>query len=101
MKTRGSLRYGSSFPDSTVCMWPLAKLTISGDALEVTLPWRKFRLPRQSVTRLIKHTGAIAIGVQIEHTVLQEPNLMVFWTYHFGDIKNQLQAHGYSFTARR
>ena len=101
MKFRGSVRYGNSYPDSTIAMWPLAKLNVAKETLEVSLPWRRFLFPRKNVTRLIKYTGFVAIGIQIEHTLLEQPNLIVFWTYHFGDIKTVLQKQGYTFVARR
>ena len=101
MKFRGGVRYGNSYPDSTIAMWPLAKLNIAKETLEVALPWRQFRFPRQNVTRLIKYSGRIAIGIQIEHTLLEQPNLIVFWTYHFGEVKAELEAQGYAFIARR
>jgi hypothetical protein len=101
MKSRGGLRYGNSFPDATTAMWPLARLQIEKDALAISLPWRQFRFPRAQVKRLIKYSGYIAIGVQIEHTVLQEPNLIVFWTYHFADLKNRLAQNDFNFSMRR
>lgn len=101
MKFRGGLRYGNSYPDATTAMWPLARLHVEKSSIQIALPWRRFRFPSQSVTRLIKYSGYIAIGVQIEHTILDQPNLIVFWTYHFGEVKSVLEKNGYSFFARR
>jgi hypothetical protein len=101
MKFRGGIRYGNSFPDAIGAVWPLAGLTVDKEALLVSLPWRSFRLPRPYVSRLIKVSGHIAVGIQIEHTILEHPNLLVFWTYQFGAVKSCLEENGYSFSGRR
>lgn len=101
MKFRGGIRYGNSYPDAISAMWPFAALTIEREALLVTLPWRSFRFPQVYVSRVLKVPGHIAVGVQIEHTILEHPNLVVFWTYQFGEVKKCLEENGYSFTAKR
>jgi hypothetical protein len=100
MKFRGGLRYGNSFPDATTAMWPLARLQVEKEWIAISLPWRLLRFPRSHIKRLIKYSGYVAIGVQIEHTVLHEPNLVVFWTYHFADVKSHLAKNNFSFAGR-
>lgn len=101
MKFRGGIRYGNSFPDAISAIWPFAQLTIEPEALLVSLPWRSFRFPREYISRVIKVSGYIAVGIQIEHTILEHPNWIVFWTYQFGDVKNCLTKNGYTFSLQR
>jgi hypothetical protein len=91
---RGGLRYGSSYPDAIDAPWPLAKLGVTDDVIEAAVPWRTFRFPRKNVTRLIKYTGYLCVGLQIEHTVLEEPNLIIFWSFNFPDLKERLKEKG-------
>jgi hypothetical protein len=101
MKFRGGLRYGNSYPDAIGVPWPLAQLTVEKDALLISVPWRSFRFPREHISRVMKVSGRIAIGVQIEHVIFEHPNFITFWTYKFGDVKKGLEQNGYSFPAHR
>jgi hypothetical protein len=93
---RGGLRYGSSYPDAIEAPWPLAKLALGDDLIEASVPWRTFRFPRQNITRLIKFSGHLFVGLQIEHSVLEEPNLVVFWSYNFPELKARLKEKGFN-----
>ncbi len=92
---RGGVRYGNSFPDSTFVMWPLAKLAVTKEAVEVGIPWRRFRFPRGTIMKLAKVNGNVAIGVHFEHTALEQPNLFIFWSYQFREVRAELEKHGY------
>ena len=94
-KLRGGVRYGNSFPDSTFVMWPLSRLKVTRDAVEIVIPWRRFHFPRSGIVRLAKVTGKVALGVQFEHHVLELPNLFIFWSYNFPEVRAQFEQNGY------
>ena len=96
MKLRGGIRYGNSFPDSTFVMWPLARLSVTSELVEIVIPWRHFQYPRTGIVRLAKVTGKVAIGVQFEHHVLELPNLFIFWTYNFPEVRAQFERSGFT-----
>ena len=100
IKNRGWLRYGNSYPDSSIAPWPLGKLQVDSGAIQLALPWRKFVFPRKSIIRLMRTPGPFGLtsvtGFQIEHTLLEQPNTMIFWTHHFPEVKALLEKNGYS-----
>jgi hypothetical protein len=96
MTLRGGVRYGASFPDAIIVPWPLGRMEIKKDSIAVAIPWLTFHFPRQSIGRLLKVPAFLSIGVQIEHRILEEPNCIVFWSYQFAEVKQQLQENGYS-----
>jgi hypothetical protein len=76
---------------------PFVALTATRSELQLDYPGGKFVFPRKSVNVLRKHRGFFSKGVRIEHTLIEHPEFIVFWTFHFKRVKAKLLALGYEF----
>jgi hypothetical protein len=85
--------------------WPLAKLTVKSDAIDLVCLGRDYHFPRSTIQRLSKHRGLFSIGLRIEHSNVTLPAFVVFWasifwwSRGFRKLKAQLEAFGYDVVA--
>jgi hypothetical protein len=97
----GGLRYGSSFWISTNFTWPFATLTASPNEVSIRVSlgrlWaRTFALESSQIKSISKTLGLMSTGIVIEHSNVEYPPLILFWTFRYETLKEQLEAVGHS-----
>lgn len=97
----GGIRYGSSFWIATNFSWPFATLTASPGEISISVSlgqlWSKtFALKRSQIKSIRKNRGLISTGIVIEHFNAEYPPFILFWTFRYEALKEQLEAVGHS-----
>lgn len=96
----GGIRYGSSFYSAINFTWPFAKLIADPDGISIKVSlgklWGKtFALERAQIKSIKKKCGFMGTGISIEHSNVQHPPLILFWTFRYELLKKELEAIGY------
>jgi len=91
----GGARIGRSIALSINASWPLAKLTVDETDLAVSVLGLTWVLPKNSIQSLRKYRGVFSTGLQIEHSIPRRPAFLVFWTFRFAELKQELERYGY------
>jgi len=95
----GGARIGKSFAWSLNATWPLAKLTVKETELRISVLGFTWILPKSSIRRLSKYRGAFSTGLRIEHSIPRRPPFVVFWTFGFPELNQELERCGYTVSA--
>lgn len=96
----GGISYGGGAWLSINFTWPFVKLTAGREevALRISLGrlWnRTFALKRSEIRSIRKKRGLTCVGIGIEHMHEGYPPYLVFWTFRYPKLKEQLEALGY------
>ncbi len=76
--------------------FPFAWLSADRDTIALRCLF-KFRFSRDKITGLRRYRSFFFFsGLQIEHNVPLYPGLLVFWTFNFDKLKEELEALGYT-----
>ncbi len=75
--------------------WPFASLRVDDSVLTLSCLGKKWTFPRTSIQRLSKHRGLFSVGLRIEHSVERYAKFIVFWTFRFARLKQELENRGY------
>jgi hypothetical protein len=77
--------------------WPFGRLSADRDAITLDCLF-KFTIPRDYIARLSRdpYHGFFSTGLQIEHTVPNFPDFMLFRTFNFDSLKRGLEGLGYA-----
>ena len=97
----GGIRYGSSFWIATNFTWPFVTLTARHSDVSIRISlgrlWsRTFAFERSQIQSISKKRGLISTGIVIEHSNAEYPPFILFWTFRYEALKEQLEAVGYS-----
>ena len=90
----GGVRIGTGF-GAFNASWPFAGLRVDDTELVLTCLWERWTFPKSSIRRLSRHEGVFSFGLRIEHSIESYPQFMVFWTFLFGHLQQDLQERGY------
>lgn len=88
----GGARIGGGVFLALNATWPFAKLTVGQSDLTLRCLFQEWVFPRASIRRL----GDCGGGLRIEHTIKGSNDFIVFWTFHFGRLRQELQRRGYN-----
>jgi len=96
----GGIRYGTSFWIAANFSWPFATLTASPGEISIRVSlgrlWgRTFALERSQIKSISKKRGLMSTGVVIEHSNAEYPPFILFWTFRYETLKEQLEAVGH------
>jgi len=97
----GGARIGKSIAWSVNATWPLARLTVQETGLTVSFVGMTWVLPKDSIRSLRKYRGFFSTGLRIEHSIPRRPPFVVFWTFRFPELKQELERCGYMVSADR
>jgi hypothetical protein len=76
--------------------WPFAVLSAESKSIRCSgVVFREVRFPKASVKRLSRYDGIFSVGLRIEHTVSSAPEFVVFWTFNFKKLTENLRRLGY------
>jgi hypothetical protein len=89
-KQRGGARLG--FFNLT---WPFVTLTADSRSIRLGGVVR-FEIPKTSLVALVRHRGFFSTGLRIEHDAPKAPAFIVFWTFNYDDLADNLRAFGYT-----
>ena len=92
----GGARIGKSIVWSLDVTWPLAKLTVKETELRLSVLGFTWILAKSSIRTLSKYRGAFPTGLRIEHSIPRRPPFVVFWTFGFAELKQELERYGYT-----
>ena len=79
--------------------WPLAKLTVTETQMTLSVVGFRWILPKSSIRSLGRYHGFLSTGLRIEHSIPRRPSFVVFWTFRFYELKQELERHGYTVSA--
>lgn len=96
----GGISYGGGTSLSMNFSWPFVKLTAGPGELVLRVSlgrlWnRTFALEHGKIRSIRKTRGLACVGMVIEHTHEGYPPDLIFWTFHYPKLKEQLEALGY------
>ena len=99
----GGIRYGTSFWSAANFTWPFATLTASPAEISIRVAlgrlWgRTFAFECSKIRSIRKKRGLVSTGIVIEHCNAEYPPFILFWTFRYETLKDQLEAVGYSVT---
>jgi hypothetical protein len=95
---------GGARLDGINVSYPLAKLSVTTEAIHLSCMGRDYHFPRSSIRGLRRHQGLLSVGLRIEHSEQSLPKHVVFWASMFfwnrgfQELKTQLRKHGYNIT---
>jgi hypothetical protein len=108
----GGVRAGKDAIHAFSATWPFASLQIADAALTITCLRRRWIISKGSIQRLSQHTGQglgkyggqrlgkvtalLPVGLRIEHSQKGCNPFIVFWTYQFATLRQELEQRGYS-----
>ena len=92
----GGVRIGRSALLGFSATWPFAELTVDDTELALSFLTQRWMFPKSSVERLRKYRGAFSTGLRIEHSIRRYPSFVVFWTFRFDALKQELERYGYT-----
>jgi hypothetical protein len=75
--------------------WSFASLTASRDRLEIRCLGGRTVFPRDGIVRLSKHRGLFSVGLRIVGKSTRDTKALIFWTWDFERLRNELAALGY------
>jgi hypothetical protein len=91
---------GGARLDGVNASWRFAKLSVSEQALGISVFGREYVFPREAITRLSEHRGFVSTGLRIEHRAARAPGLVVFWASvgraRFARLATELERRGYA-----
>jgi hypothetical protein len=93
---KGGARIGRSYWLSMNATWPLATISISEEAIELSALCQKRHFDKIEISGLQTYTGFISSGIQIIHTIPRYSKFVVFWSMNLKEFVTQLRAHGYN-----
>jgi hypothetical protein len=95
----GGLRWGRSFNAGSNATWPFATLTATSHSLAISVGigplGRKFNFSKADIVSLSLKRGVTGIGLLIEHSCLDLPPYILFWTFNPTKLRRSLDALGY------
>ena len=99
----GGIRYGSSYWIATNFTWPFATLTTTPSEVTIRASlgrlWsRTFALERSQIKSIHKKRSIMGTGIVIKHSNAEYPPFVLFWTFRYETLKNQLETSGHSVT---
>jgi hypothetical protein len=95
----GGARIGTSVFFALNATWPFARLTVKETELALSFLWWTWILPKRSIRSLRKYSGIFSTGLRIEHSAAGCPAFVVFWTFGFNALKQELERCGYAVSA--
>lgn len=93
---KGGIRIGEGIFTAFNASWPFAHLTVTPRQLLLSCFSYQYSFPRESIRRLSRYRGWFSVGLRVEHTVPTYPVFLVFWTFKYAALKQQLQKMGYT-----
>ena len=92
----GGVRVGQGLFAAFNASWPFASLLVSDSALTLSCFGKQWVFPKESVSRLSKYSGFFSSGLRIEHKVPDYNPFIVFWTFRFRSLADELLQRGYT-----
>ena len=96
----GGARYGSSFWTAVNFTWPFATLTATSEQIEIRVSlgklWSKtFALERALIKSIRRKRSLWSVGIEVDHSVSEVPPFILFWTFRYRRLKQELESLGY------
>ena len=96
----GGLHFGSSYRFASNYTWPFAILTATPEELSLRTSVgcfmkRTFIIERPQIRQIRKRRGMWSLGIEILHSVNEYPKFLLFWTFQYRILKQQLESLGY------
>ena len=93
----GGLRWGTDFWQGVNVTWPFARLRATKDhiLISVGIAGKRFKLPIASIVEFRRKHGIISVGARIERTAEDAPPHLVFWTFGYFYLEDELFQRGH------
>jgi hypothetical protein len=91
----GGARIGNSRWFGLNVTWPFAKLEFDDSELTLSCLGKRFIFRKEDVSKLSKYAGIFSAGLRIEHTIEKYKPFIVFWTFDFGRLQEELNMRGW------
>ena len=75
--------------------WPFAHIEITKEKIIISVFTKSYEFLIKDILQLKKHHGFISTGLKIEHTNKEYDKFIVFWTFNFKKLKNNLEKLNY------
>ena len=92
---RGGLRFGT-----LNATWPFASLTATPGSIWISCFGFKLQYPKTEISGLRLYRGHISTGLLVEHQIRWRPRFIVFWTFNFKALSENLEQLGYRVSDR-
>ena len=89
---------GENFRFADRTSWPSTKLTVEPERLTLTTGFESIAFDKSRIIRLSEYAGfcwLFARGIQVEHTVENNPPFFVFWAFDLKGIRRSLAENGF------
>ena len=90
----GAMRYGYG-ADNVLSQ--LASMEIERDSITFYTLGGKIFLKKEQVARISKWLRFFPVGITVDHTASDQPDLLNFWTFRTRSIKRYCKENGYPF----
>ena len=87
----GGVRIGKGLFLAFNATWPFASLKVGPSDLTLSCLFQEWLFPKCSIRRLSRCGG----GIRIEHTIKEYNEFIVFWTFRFPWLQQELEKRGY------
>ena len=99
-KETGGLRWGLGFWTGVNVSWPFAHLVASSERVQIRMSllgiWsRVFNFSRHEIKSIKRKHGLWSVGIVIEHTKMDYPPFILFWTFNYRSLKEAMAKLGY------
>ena len=81
--------------------FPFATLSVTQDRISITtvtifLGKKEFSIPKDQIRAITKYRGFFSSGIHISVYDDVTPEPLVFWTFNFSNLRQNLEARGYT-----
>jgi hypothetical protein len=91
----GGWHVGRSFWWAFNVTWPFATLLIYRDELVLRALFWRYTFPRNKIVQIVPYQVLLSPGIKIEHTIVEYPSFIVFWTFDLSDLLEVLQLNAF------
>ena len=75
--------------------WPFSGLYLYRDELVLSMPFRRYRFPRDQISCIHRYRYALMRGLQIEHSVANYPSFVVFFPSDVTEMEEALDENAF------
>src|SRR5438876_9610930 len=76
--------------------WPFAKLTVTREAISLRLLWKLYVFRTADIVQIRGLSFLFQRGIRIVHTVREYPRFVLFWTFSYWRLTEELRERGFS-----
>ncbi len=75
--------------------WPFVSFEARREKLVLSLFSKRYEIEKDKIVALKRYKGVFFEGLKIEHSKYEIPQQLIFWTFSFDRLKDDLEKIGY------